>query len=272
MSNELIKARSKISGIKAYLKQKKLLPAIVSLHDSVGVIVRTPLMKHEKEEFSRSLDQALAILNADDEFRKVCPMVLSYTPGEEKLLLSSLKELLEDLQGSAVSEAQQMLDALEKTKREQLARGERLLQKGKHKDAKFVFNKLALQFPDDTDLKYEIAELFLKYDRDKDALEWLTQALKDFPESAHLYNRVGMVLRKMKQFEMSEKYYGKAMKLMHEGDPGLFFNIGRLYIDWKRWDKVQEMADKALEVNPDFSEAKKMRVYAGKQMKKEAKA
>lgn len=267
MSSELIKARSKISSIKSYLKQDKLLPAIVSLHEAVSIIVRTPLLKHEKEEFSRSLDQAMHLLNTDAGFRKICPMVLEYTEGEEKVLLTSLKELLDDLQGSAVAEAQQMLQALDDTKRLQLSRGEQLLQQGKFKDAKFIFSKLILQFPDDTDLKYEVAELFLKYDRDKDALKWLTDALKDFPESAHLYNRVGMVLRRMGEFEMSEKYYTKAVNLAKE-DAGLYFNIGRLYIDWERWEKVDEMATRALEIKPDFAEARKMRSFACKKLKK----
>lgn len=271
MSSELIKARSKISQIKGYLRQQKLLPAIVSLHESVAIICRTPLLKHEKEEFARSLDTALHLLNGDQEFRKVCPMVLEYREGSEKELLSSLKELLDDLQGSAVAEAQQMLQAIEDTKRVQLERARHLLETGKFKDAKFVFDKLLLQFADDTDLKYEIAELYLKYDRNKDALKHLTEALRDFPESAHLYNRVAMVLRKMEEFEMSEKYYMKAVN-MSEGDPGLYFNIGRLYIDWKRWEKVDEMAGKALELNKNFTEAQKMRTFANKQLKKEEQA
>lgn len=270
MSSELIKARSKIAGINRYLKQAKILPAIVSMHEAVGIIVRTPLLKHEKEEFARTLDQALYTLNNHAEFKKVCPMVLEYKEGDEKQLLSMLKDLLDDLQGNAVDEAKQMLQAIDDQKRIQLKRGTELLQKGKFKDAKFVFNKLLLQFPDDTDLKYEVAELFLKFDRNKDALQLLIEAVKDFPESAHLYNRVGMVLRKMEEFELSEKYYGKALKLS-SADPGLFFNIGRLYIDWKRWDKVNEMASSALEIDPDFVEARKMRSFAIKKMKKEAK-
>ncbi|BBD07996.1 tetratricopeptide repeat protein [Desulfovibrio ferrophilus] len=271
MSSELIKARSKISNIKSYLKQDKLLPAIVSLHESVGIICRTPLLKHEQEEFERSLDIALDILNHNDDFRKVCPMVLEYKKGGEKELLSALKELLDDLQSSAVSDAQALLQAIDDTKRIQLERGKHLLEKGKFKDAKFTFDKLLLQFPDDTELKYEIAELYLKFDRNKEALKYLTEALRDLPESSHLYNRVAMVLRKLEEFEMSEKYYNKAVKLSGD-DPGLYFNFGRLYIDWKRWEKVDEMATKAIELNKGFTEAHKMRKFANKQLAKQEKA
>ncbi|MFK4764734.1 tetratricopeptide repeat protein [Desulfobaculum sp. SPO524] len=269
MSTELIKARSQLSGIQRYLKQKKLLPAIVSLHDAIGIILRTPLMAHEKKEFGTSVEQALYTLNNDAEFKKVCPMVLEYNAGQEKQLMGTLRELLEDLQGSAVDEAKQLLAAIEEQKVKGLARGKELLGRKKFKDAKFVFDKLVLQFSDDTDLKTQIAELLLKAERHEDALEYLTQALKEFPESAHLYNRVGMVLRKMNRFDMAEKYYVKALKLAKD-DPGLYFNIGRLYIDWEKWDKVARVAAMAVKLSPDFSEAKKMHTFAKKKMRKEA--
>lgn len=269
MSTELIKARSKLSGIQRYLKQKKMLPAIVSLHDAISVILRTPLMAHEKKEFATSVEQALYTLNHDPEFKKICPMILEYSEGQEKQLLSSLKELLEDLQGSAVDEAKELLAAIEEQKGIGLERGKELLKRKKFKDAKFVFNKLTLQFADDTDLKTQIAELLLKAERHEDALEFLTQALKELPESAHLYNRIGMVLRKMERFETSEKYYAKALKLA-KTDPGLYFNIGRLYIDWKKWDKVARVAAMAVKISPNFTEAKQMLVFAKKKIKKQA--
>ena len=63
----------------------------------------------------------------------------------------------------------------------------------------------------------------------------------------------------------------KSERLSDE-DPGLYFNIGRLYIDWKRWEKVDEMASLALDINKGFTEAQKMRNFANKQLKKQEKA
>lgn len=104
MSQELIKARSKINSVRTYVKQKKLLPAIMSLHEAIQIVLRTPLMTNEKTEFNRLLHEALGHLNNDPEFRKLCPIVLEYTPSQEKELLESLQSLIEDLQGSAVDE------------------------------------------------------------------------------------------------------------------------------------------------------------------------
>lgn len=268
MSQELIKARSKINSVRTYVKQDKLLPAIMSLYESLQIVLRTPLMRNEKQEFDRLVKDALDYLNNDPEFRKLCPVLLEFKPGSEKELLESLQSVLEDLQGSAVDEAKQLLETIEKHKREQMERGKNLLEKGKHKDAKSVFDRLTITYRDDTDLKAEIAELYLKHERYEEALEYLNQALEDYPESVHLYNRIAIVLRKMGKFETAEGYFKRAITYGKD-DPGLFFNMGRLYVDWKKWKMVEKTAMRALQLEPDFGEAQKMLNFARKKMEKE---
>ena len=270
MSTELIKARTKITSVNKYLKQEKLLPAIVSLHEAIGTIVREPLLKHEKDEFSRFLGDALEKLNNDEGFRKVCPIVLEYRPGDEKNILSQLKDLLEELQGDAVDEARKMLEAIEKAKRDAIEKGRSLAERKKFDKSKAVFDKLLLQYREDTDLKAEIGEIFLKAERYEDALEYLKQALEDFPESVHLYNRIAIVLRKMENFDLAEQYFKQALQYGKK-DPGLFFNMGRLYIDWKQWEKVEKTARLALKLKPDFAEAQKMLSFAQKRIAKASK-
>ena len=265
MSAELIKARSKIAGITGQLKKGKLHQAVISLHDALGIILRTPLIKHEQDEFARSLEQILFVLNKDAEFRKLCPVLLEYRKGEEKELLDTLRTVLQDIQGSAVEEAQALLAANEKAKAEALARGRELLAAGKFKDAKLVFDKALLQFGGDTDLKSEIADLFLAAERYETALEYLAQALADFPESVHIMNRIAMALRKMNRFEDAEQYYRKALEYAKD-DPNLFFNMGRMYIDWKQWKKAAKVAELALRLKPDFDHARKMLTFAQKKI------
>jgi tetratricopeptide (TPR) repeat protein len=271
MSQELIKARSKINSVRSYVKKNKLLPAIMSLYEAIQIVLRTPLMKSEKQEFDRLLEDALGHLNNDPEFRKLCPVLLEFRPGSEKELLDTLQSVLEDLQGSAVDEAKQMLEAIEKHKREQMARGKNLLEKGKSKDAKATFDRLTQTYREDTDLKAEIAELFLKHERYEEALEYLNQALEDFPESVHLYNRIAIVLRKMGKYETAEGYFKRALKFGKD-DPGLFFNMGRLYVDWKKWKMVEKTAMRALQLEPEFDEARKMLNFARKKLEKEQTA
>lgn len=268
MSQELIKARSKINSVRTYVKQEKLLPAIMSLHEAIQIVLRTPLMKNEREEFNRLLHEALDHLNNDPGFRKLCPIILEYKSGQEKELIESLQGLIEDLQGSAVDEAKEMLAAIEKHKREQMERGRNLMDGGKHKEAKAIFDRLTITYREDTDLKAEIAELFLKHERYEPALEYLNKALDDYPESVHLYNRIAIVLRKLGKFDTAEGYFKRAIQYGKD-DPGLFFNMGRLYVDWKKWRMVEKTARRALQLEPDFEEARKMLDFAQKKIEKE---
>ena len=93
----------------------------------------------------------------------------------------------------------------------------------------------------------------------------LDDALNDDPNAIHLYNRIGMVLRKMKDFDTAEKYYLKALTLSSE-DEYLHYNVGRLYYDWRKWAKMSQAAQNAVEINPEFSEAIKMLKFAQKKL------
>lgn len=267
MSTELIKARQRLSAVRTQLKQGKSMPAVQAVHDSLIVVLKASLMKSEKDEFARLIGDAVNALNSDPGLRKIYPLVIQYTPGEEKALLDAIYELLQEMQNLVTEDAQKDLAELERRKAGMLGKAQGLLDAGKFEEAKALFDQLISEFPADTDLKADIADRFLKVGRYQDALGYLEEALRHDPNAIHLYNRIGIVLRKMQDFATAEKYYLKALEITKQ-DEFLYFNMGRLYIDWKKWAKVDEAAQKALEVNPQFAEAEKMRAFARKMLGK----
>jgi len=262
MSQELIKARSYIAQIATHLKQNKLIPAVHALHEALGTVLRTPLMKGEKDEFARLLDDAVYTLANNKEFKKMIPLQLTYSPGTERELYQTLKDSLTELQNAVVNEAKGQIADLDKRLADELKRAEMLLKAGQTAQAKEICNNLVTAYGDTPSLRADIGELFLRNNAYEEAYDYLAQALETSPDSLHLYNRIGMALRKLGR---SEKYYHKALEF-HKDDPNLHFNIGRLYIDWQRWDKVVGAAAKAIELSPDFAEAKKMMAFARKKL------
>lgn len=265
MSTELIKARTQLAKVGTYLKQSKILPAVMSLNDALSSMMRNPLMKQERDEFQALMEDAVLKLSIDSNFKKISPIALTYEPGNEKALLDLVQTLMGELHEEAVDEAKEMLRAVEQHRADQLEKGQDHLDKQEVDKAVKVFDNLVKTYNEDTDLKADIAERFIKAGHYAEALDYLEKALEEFPESIHLINRMGIVLRKMGKFEEAETYYKKAVEYSGD-DPGLYFNFGRLYIDWKKWDKVEETAQKALEISPDFTEAKKMLTFARKKM------
>ncbi len=223
------------------------------------------LLKNEREEFTQLIDTTVYSLNNNKELRKVYPLVLHYAPGEEKKLLGELFEMRKVLQEDVNENAQRDLNALEAKKREGLERGQLHLDGKEYDEARQVFDKLSGEFPGDAELKADIADRYHKAGLNQDALGHLTQAINESPESLFLYNRIGIVLRKMQDYASAENYYLRALA-MTQKDEYLYFNLGRLYYDWQKWDKVAAAAEKAVAINPDFAEARKLLAFAKKKL------
>lgn len=265
MSSDLIKSRKKLNSVSTLLKKGKYMPAVQAVHDGLILFLKTQVMKAERSEFEDILQKVTYSLNADKELRKIYPLIISYTPGEERALLDAMRELLQELQKALNESVQDDMQAVLAQKNAALEKGQEHLDKGEWDKAKSVFDQLVSDFSGDTDLKADIADRYLNAGRYKEAFHMLDDALRDDPNAIHLYNRIGMVLRKMKDYDTAEQYYLKALTLT-TSDEYLLYNVGRLYYDWRKWKKMAEAAQKAVEINPDFAEAVKMLKFAQKKM------
>ncbi|MEF2229735.1 MAG: tetratricopeptide repeat protein [Pseudodesulfovibrio sp.] len=265
MSNQLINARKKLNSITTLLKQGKYMPAVQAVHDGLILYMKNPVMKGERKEFEDILEKATMALNSDAKLRKIYPLVISYEPGQERALLEAMRELLQELQNVMSDGAKDQMQAILTQKKQTLEKGQQHLDNQEWDQAKHTFDQLIKEFGGDADLKADIADRYLNAGRYQEAFHMLDDALQDDPNAIHLYNRIGMVLRKMKDYDTAEKYYLKALTLT-DGDEYLHYNLGRLYFDWRKWNKMAHSAQNAVNINPAFAEAVKMLKFAQKKL------
>jgi len=267
MSSELTKARAQINKVGTYLKQSKPLPAVSALYEAIMAMLRTPLMKAEREEFNKLILDAVLLLNGDRNLRQVYPLILNYSPGTEKELADTLLNLLSELQAHAVEEAKDIIADKEQRIEQGLAEGKLLIEEKRYDEARAVLDKLAREFPRDADLKARIAELFIGGELFEEAFQYLDEAIELSPDQIRHYNRIGIVLRKLHKYDIAEKYFMRAVEYA-KTDPNLYFNLGRVYLDWQRWDKAERASRLALRLSPCFVEARKLLNYC---LKKQGK-
>ncbi|SFM08316.1 Tetratricopeptide repeat-containing protein [Desulfomicrobium norvegicum] len=265
MSAEILKAKKQLGEVNMLLKQGKLLAAVANLHEAVGFILKGQLMKHEMQSFTESLDKAAYHLANDRELKKIYPLQISYKPGEERELLASLYALLTFLQENLADEANSHLAALAEYRLKQLELARKLLESDETAKAQQVCGRLIDAAKTDTELKITVADIFLEFGKYDEALEYLKAAYADNPDSAHIFNKLGMALRKSGRLEEAEKFYIQALERQAH-DEIIYFNLGRVYLDMKRWKNAIAAADRALAVNAEFVEAKKMKMFATKQL------
>ncbi len=269
MSSELSKARQQLASIRTSLRQGKAQPAVKALHSTVLIILQTPLMKSERDEFERLLEDAVYMITSDKNVKEIYAEPIEYTPGKERELLDNMSGILQAFDLSIKDEASEAMKLLAQRRDKLFEEGAAALAKGDEAMAENRFNALMRDFGDDSELLGRIGELYLNAGEYDKCIPFLEKALKDSPELAHLYNKIAMALRKTKQFEKAEEYYLKAYNYLGK-DPNLFFNMGRLYMDMGLLDKAIKTADAAVTLDPNFVEAAKLAAYLRKQQEKQS--
>lgn len=84
------------------------------------------------------------------------------------------------------------------------------------------------------------------------------------PEHKHLFNEFGINLRKSKLLDQAVEYYTRALEIT-ENDENLYYNLARAYFERGDQQDCIEQLGKALEINPNFAEAKQFMEYIEKQ-------
>ena len=263
MANELSNAKSKLNKVSRLLKEEKLLSAATSINEGLSTYRRSQLLKHEKKDFQRLLEQAIFQFASAKQIKQMFPFQLQYEEGKEKELLANFQTIIQELQDQATNNAKKSFEAVQDNKEHRLNKGHDHLKNQEISKARQVFNSLVNEFPGDTDLKLKIGDTYLEFEQYNEAIDYLQDAYKDNPDSVHIFNRLGMALRKAKRFEEAERCYLQALGQGHD-EEYVYFNLGRVYIDWKKWEKVEKVSQKAVEINPKFSEAQKMLAFAQK--------
>jgi len=266
MSAELTKARQQLSQVRTLLRQGKILPAVQGVQSALLTLLRGQLIKTERQEFETLLADAAAYLANDATVRKIYPLQLAYAPGQEREFNETLKELIGFLNDMVAEEAQEQIRLREERKRALLAQGKAQFEAQEAEKGLQTFADLGQEFPDDPRLRGEMGKILLDASQYAAAVEYLQNALEMDPELLPLYNLIAIALRKLDRFEVAEQYYLRASEYMRM-DPSLYFNIGRLYIDWKKWEKAIKAAQAALRLKPDFIEAQKLLAYAEEKLR-----
>lgn len=263
MSQEMSSTRRALSRVSTDLKQGKLISAAISVRDAARLFTRgVPMIKKEHEELVTMLHSGCELLRLNKELAKHFPLAISYTAGQEAALIDLMNQLIEALQEAST---QDTIRKHEERKKAGLVKGRQELAEGDHDEARKTLRELTDEYGHDAQLATEVGECFLEVGLYLDAAEHLSVAARLTPDSAHVFNRLGIALRKMKRFDKAEQYFFHALELEPK-DPNLYFNMGRLYLDTMDWKKTIEYAEKALDLSGGFTEAAKLAAYARKKL------
>ncbi len=134
--------------------------------------------------------------------------------------------------------------------------GKIYLSKGDVEKADSAFKTAIGIDPKNAGLRTEIGEAYLKSGHDDKAADAFKGSL-NVVESVHVYNRLGIALRRKGRYLEAIDEYKRAVRLDPE-DEAIYYNMGRAYLEADRKRDAISSFKKALEIDPNFKECKEM--------------
>ena len=104
-------------------------------------------------------------------------------------------------------------------------------------------------------LASEIAEELLKNGKDDMAEHFFRTSLVKAANNVHVYNRLGIALRRQGKWQEAIKEYETALKI-DPRDAGIHFNIGKACVEGGVRARALEAFQKALDIDPSLTEAR----------------
>jgi len=150
------------------------------------------------------------------------------------------------------------IEALEKASKispnnpdRQMNLGKIYLKNGNSAKADKAFGKAVEQDPQKS---RDVAENYLNSNDGELAEKYFRKSLHSRADDVHVYNRLGIALRKQGKWQEAITEYKKALKIDPD-DEAIHFNMGRAYLEGKRNGLAKECFQKVLKINPELHEA-----------------
>ncbi|WP_035244522.1 tetratricopeptide repeat protein [Desulfonatronovibrio hydrogenovorans] len=201
----------------------------------------------------------------DDDQVEIQPLNINYVPSGPKSQIPK-DELLEKFSPEPEFYTYTVYPKMRELNKT-VARADRHRQKGESYSAEYEYSNALKVDEENIRANFGLGLTYLERgDKDKanNIFERLVKLDAAFEkEHKHLFNDFGINLRKQEMYEQALKYYSRALELV-ENDENLYYNVARASFAFKKYDQCFEHLKKALEINPEFEEAKKFIIYLTK--------
>lgn len=134
-------------------------------------------------------------------------------------------------------------------------RADEAFQEDDNQKALALLNEANAKEPNNAEILFKIAYILQDGGDDEEALKYYKLALELDKENEYIHNSMASIYRKTGQFT-SAKIHIKASLDIDDENPITYYNYGNLLVDMSNNEEAIIMYERAIEINPDFLEAK----------------
>jgi tetratricopeptide (TPR) repeat protein len=116
-------------------------------------------------------------------------------------------------------------------------------------------NEANVKEPSNEDILYKIAFILQQRGDDEEALKYYKDTLYLNENNEFVHNSMASIYKKRGEF-VSAKMHLQSSLAIDDKNPITYYNYGNLLVQMQKEEEAVEMYSKALDINPEFNEAK----------------
>ena len=118
-----------------------------------------------------------------------------------------------------------------------------------------LLNEANAKESQNSDVLFKMGYILQRLGDNEEALRYYKEALEMDKENEFIHNSIASIYRAKGEFVSARMHLSASLAIDNQ-NPITYYNYGNLLVDMKHLDEAKEMYKRALEINPEFAEAK----------------
>lgn len=253
--------RENIARANGYLRRNEVGRALKAMSSALRQFAGIQLMRGPRAELDIQITEFLNALVHNQAMQPLLdphhsgkPKPIRYQQGKEAALATVLDGLAKIMADEAEAEIRKSAEERLERKRMLIETGTQLLSEGQLAKGRAFLKRVAEEFSNDEGIRVQLAKIFIAAGQLVEAAEMYEESIQFQPREVAAYTGAVNTWLELREYEKAEKIF-QAILRSFGGHPNTFGKMAKMYWDWRKRDKAEELAIRALQGNKSQPEA-----------------
>lgn len=254
--------RENIARANGYLRRNEVARSLKAMSQALRQFSGVQMMRGPRaeldiqiSEFLNSLIHHQAMQPLLDPQHTGKPKSIRYQQGKEAALATVLEGLAKIMTSEAEKEIRRVTEEKLERKKMLIETGTQLLNEGQLAKGRAFLKRVAEEFSEDAGIRVQLAKIFTAAGQIVEAAEMYEESMQAEPREVAGYTGAVNSWLEAREFEKAEKVF-QAILRSFGGHPNTYGKMAKMYWDWHKREKAEEMAIRALQGNSSQPEAR----------------
>lgn len=256
--------RENIARANGYLRRNEVPRALQAMVSALRQFAGVHLMRGPRAELDIQISEFLSSLVHHQTMQPLLdpagtgkPKHIPYQPGKEAALATVLDGLAKIITSEAEAEIRKRTEERLARKKMLIETGTALLSEGQLAKGRAFLKRVAEEFSEDAGIRAQLGKIFASAGQIMEAAEMYEESIEAEPREVAGYTGAVNSWLELREYEKAEKVFMAILRTFG-GHPNTFGKMAKMYWDWRKRDKAEEFALRALQGNPSQPEAKEV--------------